>query len=117
MAKTDKPEQQAADIQFDANAQVKLDAAHDLVQHPDKFAEIFVKAAETQTKIKEYVRKEIKDSLESDSGTRNAMKGLIKEQFKEDWKAFVMSSWGKVSLGVWTLVVAVISAWLGHLFK
>jgi hypothetical protein len=80
-----KAEQQSPDVQFDANAQVKLDAAHDLVQHPDKFAEIFVKPAETQTKIKEYVRKEIKESLESDIGTRTAMKGLIAEQFKEDW--------------------------------
>jgi Ni,Fe-hydrogenase III large subunit len=104
------------DTKFDADAQVKLESAHDLVQRPDKFAEVFVKAAETQTSIKLLIRKEIKDSLALDPDSRSSLKDLIAEQFREDWRAFVKSAWGKIGLLVWTVIVALVTGWAVHTF-
>ena len=107
----------AADVQFNADAQLKLDTAHDILQHPDKFAEIFLKAATSQTAIKNHIQKEIQDSLSTDQISKAALKTLIKEQLKEDWKGFMRSTGGKIAFGVWSIALVVLGAWLGHIWK
>jgi hypothetical protein len=119
------------DAKFDADAQVKLESAHDLVQRPDKFAEVFVKAAETQTSIKQLIRKEIRESLALDPESRTSLRGLIAEQFKEaeisnrvrhsfpgrvNWRALIKSAWGKIGILVWTVIVALVTGWAVHTF-
>jgi len=104
------------DIPFDTNAQLKLETAHDVIQHPDKFAEIFVKAATSQTSIKEYIKKEIKDSLTLDPELRGVLKGLVKEQLKEDWKGFVRSTGGKIAFAIWSVGLIIFTAWISSKF-
>ena len=109
-----KPE---TDAKFNVDAQVKLETAHDVIQHPDKFAEVFVNAAKSQISIKEYIQKEIVNTLQLHPESRESLKGLIKEQFNEDWKSFAMSVGGKILLGVWSLLLLGIGAWLGSIWK
>ena len=101
------------DVVFNADAQIKLETAHDIVQHPDKFAEVFVKAAKTQSIIKEYIRKELQESLVGDIPTKDAMKAIMAEQFRADWKSYAFSIGGTVAFAVWTLL----TIWLGHIWK
>ena len=42
---------EGTDVHFDADAQLKLDTAHGAIERPDKFAEVFCKAAATQVSI------------------------------------------------------------------
>ncbi len=105
------------EAQFDTDKQLKLDNVHDVIQHPDKFAQVFVSAANTQVKIKQLIRKEIKESLTLDPDLIKHVKGLIKDQFKEDWRAFLKSTGGKIAFGIWTIGLLILGAWLGHVWK
>ena len=95
---------------FNADAQIKLQTAHDAIQHPDKFAEIFCNAAQSQVSIKQYIRQELQESLTSDVKTKDAMRVIIKQHFDEDWRTWLKSAWGKFAILIWTLIVA----WLTH---
>jgi hypothetical protein len=108
MAKKD-----AEDAQFDASAPLKLQKVHDAIDRPDKFAEIFVKAAQNQVSVKDLFRTMIRETLNTDVQARDALKGIIKQVNKEDWRSFVRSAWGKVSLVIWTVVTLAI----GYLFR
>jgi hypothetical protein len=94
---------------FDASSKLKLDTAHEILQRPDKFAKLFCDAANKQVDIQNTIKKFIKDSLESDIQTRNALKGMIRHENKESWKAFMMSTGGKIGLGIWTIVTILLT--------
>lgn len=105
-----------ADVQFNADAQLKLETAHDILQHPDKFAEIFIKAATTQSVIKDHIKTEIIESLSHDPKSKLALKNLMREEFKGDWRAFMHSTGGKIAFGVWSIALVVLGAWLAHIW-
>lgn len=86
----------------------KVDAVHDAIVHPDKFADVFCAALETQRKMTEILKRELTAMLKTDADARESLKAIIKECEKEDWKVFVKSAFGKVSLGVWTVAVLVV---------
>jgi hypothetical protein len=104
-------------VLFDADHQLKLNLAHDILQHPDKFAEVFVKAAQTQVSVKQLIRTEIRECLASDVDSIKYLKSLIADHIKEDWKAFLRTWIGKIALLMWTVLVALIGVLVGRLFK
>lgn len=97
---------------FDADAQLKLQTAHEAVERPDKFAELFCKAAKTQTAIKDILWDELRKLLASDQAARESLKGIIREVEKEDWKFLGK----KFFIGIWTLVVIVLTSIANALF-
>lgn len=117
MTKPGTGAEEPSDVKFDANAQFKVELAHDVVQHPEKFAAIFCKAAESQVSIKELIKKEIRSALENDADSIKFLKAIITKHFKDDWRAFVRTTAGQILLMIWTLLVAFISAWLGRVFR
>lgn len=116
MSKDSKTTTEEIDVKFNADAQLKLDVAHDILQRPDKFAEIFLKAATSQSSIKEHIRKEIEESLTLDPKSRTALKVLMKEHFKDDWKAFMFSTGGKIAFGIWSIALIFLTAWVSHVW-
>lgn len=105
----------ANDVPFNADSQLKLELVHGAIQRPDKFAELFVNAAQTQNSIKEHIRKEIRDSLTLDPDSRTALKGIMKECFKEDWKTWIRSKGTLVGFAIWSIFLAALSAWFGKI--
>ncbi len=104
------------DAKFNADAQIKLETAHDILQHPDKFAEIFVKAAKTQTSVKELIKTSIQDCLTSDPDSRKVLKDLIEKHFNDNWVNSLKTWTGKIALGVWTIIIILITIWLEKKF-
>jgi hypothetical protein len=102
---------------FDFASKLKLDKTHDLLDRPEKFAKFFVDVSIAQTAIQNRINEMIRKALKDDNDSKKALIELIKSAQKEDWRAFVKSAWGKVALGIWTLIVALFSAWMGHIWK
>lgn len=94
----------------------KLDETHNKIFHPDQFAEIFVNAAKSQTSVKEHIRSELLESLTLDAQSRRALKEIIKECFKDDWRAFLVSTGGKVTFAIWSVLTIALGAWLNSKF-
>ncbi|MFZ1978183.1 MAG: hypothetical protein WAV76_09525 [Bacteroidota bacterium] len=109
--------EETSELQFNADAQLKIELAHDVVQHSEKFAEIFCKAAATQVSVKQLIRKEIRDTLSTDAESINFLKGIIEKHFKDNWRAFARTAGGRILFAIWTLLVAIVSAWLAHYFR
>ena len=97
MAQKDKDE-------FDPNKEIARISA--TLAQPEKFAEIFCKAAESQKSIDETLQTIIKKLIQNDSPTRNSIKSLIKEYEKEEWWAMIRKGF---SIG-WTLFAGIIGA-------
>jgi hypothetical protein len=100
---------------YDASAESKLNKAHDTIEHPDKFAEIFIKAAKSQTVISEYLESEVQTNLSSDQ-IKKTIKNLVEEHFKESWKSFLRSNGAKIGFAIWTIAILVLGAWLKKFF-
>lgn len=101
---------------FNAESKIKLEKAHKIADRPDEFAKLFCKVAKEQTIVQDMINDMIRKALNTDVSSRGALQGLIQVAYKEDWKAFVKSAWGKIALVVWTLITALISAWIGSHF-
>ena len=52
----------------------------------------------------------IRECLESDVDARKQFKNMIREVESENWKAFLKTTWGRIALGLWTLVVIAVTA-------
>jgi hypothetical protein len=98
---------------FDLEEKSKLEKAHGTIQHPDQFAEVFCNAAETQNKVKEVIKKEVKVVVSSDSEMKTFFKNIIKEVEKEE-----MWIWGKkIGFAVWTILILVAGALISKYIK
>jgi hypothetical protein len=98
---------------FNASEKEKLDKAHDILQHPDLFAEVFCKVAETQSKVKEIIMAEIRKATENDNDTKKFLKEIIKQVEKEE-----MWIWGKkIGFAVWTVLILIVGALITKYIK
>jgi hypothetical protein len=97
-------------------AQLKLDRAHDIIDRPEKFAAHFRTVARTQTDIKRVIVEIIRECLESDIDAKKQLKNLIREVEQENWKSFLKSTWGKVGVGIWTVITLALGAFFTHFF-
>jgi hypothetical protein len=83
-------------------------------EQPDRFAQIFCKAAEKQKSIDEVLQKNIKHLLQHDKETIDCIKNLQRQVDKEDWRYFLK----KMGIGGWTIIVVILTAlidrWLKH---
>lgn len=66
------------DTVFNKDSKLKLDKVHQAIDRPDVFANIFAKAAESQTKIKDMLRNLMREVLNDDT-TKNKMRTMIHE--------------------------------------
>lgn len=98
---------------FNAEALSKLNKAHDTIEHPDKFADVFCNAAETQSKVKDVIKKQIEVSTATDPAVRKSLKEIVKEVEKEE-----MWIWGKkIGFAAWTVLILVMGALLNKWIK
>ena len=92
----------------------KLEKAHGLADRPDKFADMFEQSAKSQTKIKDILKKEIREILSTDVDAKSSLKGIIRQVEREDlWiytKKFGFAIWTLVSIVIGALVQAFISS-------
>lgn len=102
---------------FSTDEFISLKTTQEKVERPDQFAELFCKAAETQTSVKDLLKKLLQDIIATDPKARESLNGLIKDVFEQDWKAFVRSAWGKFALIAWTIIAAGLGAWVSSLFN
>ena len=100
----------------DADAK-KLEESYAIVDRADRLAELFCKAAETQISVRQKILDVLKLAIETDAPSREQVKKILKEIHDEDWRMFVKSAWAKIGIVVWTLVTALISAYIGHIWK
>ena len=56
------------------------------LNHPDKFAEIFCKAAESQKSIDDVLRKTISNLIKNDRETRDSLKQQLDELDRQAWR-------------------------------
>ncbi len=81
----------------DFNPQKVFKKLSDILEQPEKFAQIFCDAASKQKSIDEILNKNIKYLLQTDYETRNSIKDLVHEVEKDNLKFW----WKKI--GMWTL--------------
>jgi len=94
------------ETKFKAEDQIQLKKVHETIDQPDKFAEVFCKAAESQVSIKEIFTKEILKSISTDVNCKNALKEIIRQVEKED----IMIFGKKIGLAVWSIIMLVVGA-------
>lgn len=88
-----------------------------IIDRPEKFAQMFCSVADTQIDIRQKLSSILLLSIQKDIASRDEIKKVLIEIYKEDWRRFVRSAWGKIGFVVWTLFTALFSAWLGTKFK
>lgn len=101
---------------FDAVSKVKLEKTHDVLDRPEKFAELFCDVAKNQVSVQTLIKDMIRDSLTTDSKARDGLLSLIKQAMNEDWRTWFRSAWGKAGLALWTVATLALGAWLNTLF-
>lgn len=89
---------------FDPKEQINDLAA--ILNQPDKFAEVFCKAAAGQKSIDNALKAIVIDLIQKDHSTREYIKTVIKEYEKEAWQLLIKRGLG----AAWTLIVVIISA-------
>jgi hypothetical protein len=89
---------------FDPNKQIAI--VYATLNQPDKFAEVFCKAAESQKSIDNALQIIIRNLIQKDRPTRDSIKALIKEYEKEEWWVMIRKGF---SIG-WTLFAGIIGA-------
>lgn len=91
----------------------KLLHTHEIVDRPEKFAEMFCTVAESQNAVRQKLIEILRTSIQHDVESRKEIKKVLKEIYDEDWKHFIRSIWGKVAAILWTIL----TLGLGYLFK
>lgn len=91
----------------------KLLHTHEIVDRPEKFAEMFVTVAQSQNAVREKLVEILRSSIQHDVESRREIKRVLKEIYDEDWRKFIRSAWGRLALVVWTVITLL----LGYLFK
>jgi hypothetical protein len=98
---------------FDIDEKHKLDKAHDTIEHPDQFANVLCNVVETQSKVKDAIKKEVKIAVCSDLEMKTFLKEVIKEVEKEE-----MWIWGKkIGFAVWTILILIAGALISKYIK
>jgi hypothetical protein len=75
---------------------VEFKATLDKIERPDKFAEFFCDAAESQVCIKEVLGKLIRENIKENKEVHEAGKKLFKEIIDEDKAYFLKIWWDKL---------------------
>lgn len=83
------------------------------LEQPDKFAEIFCKAASSQKSIDKVLTDNFKSLLQNDNDVRCQIKGLLREVDKEDWRSFIR----KIGTPAWAVILVVVGAILQALSR
>lgn len=95
----------------------RLAQAYKIADRPEEFAKLFCEVAKEQVSVRELLQKMVREMLETDAKSRQALMGLIRYSYKEDWRHFVRSAWSKVAIAAWTLIVVFVTAWLTSIFN
>lgn len=98
------------DDNFDAKAAVK--EVSDKIEQPQKFAEVFCAAADTQKSIDECVKKMLRSLIENDPALRESFRKLIRDVDKEDWRYLVK----KIGAAGWSIIMLILGAALKFIF-
>lgn len=93
----------------------KLLHTHEIVDRPEKFAEMFCEVAKTQSAVREKLIEILSSAIQYDVESRKAVKQVLKELHDEDWKHFIRSAWGKIGLALWTAISVAIGIWVKSL--
>jgi len=93
----------------------KLLHTHEIVDRPEKFAEMFTTVAESQNAVRQKLVEILRTSIQHDVESRKEIKKVLKEIYDEDWKHFIRSAWGKIGLAIWTAVSVAIGIWVKSL--
>lgn len=83
------------------------------LEQPDKFVEIFCKAATSQKSIDKVLTDNFKSLLQHDNDVRYQIKGLFREVDKEDWRSYVR----KIGAPAWAVILVAMGALLQSLFR
>ena len=73
------------------------------IEQPDKFAQLFCKAAASQKSIDNVLKKTFRNLLSKDHQTIERVKQLQREINKEDWRSFL----NKIGWTGWALIWAI----------
>lgn len=83
------------------------------LEQPDKFAEVFCKAAESQKIIDTILKKNIKEVVKTDKETYDFLKKIARDVDKEDWRSYL----SKIGAAGWAIALLVLGAVLQGLSK
>ncbi len=48
---------------------------------------------------------------------KKPIREMMSEELKKNWKAFMVSTGGKIGFAIWTLLTIAITAWLTNIWK
>lgn len=89
----------------------------DIIEQPEKFAQIFCEAAEKQKSIDRVLCRIFKDLLTKDHETKEILKNAIKEVEKEDWR-FVWKKFGlAISTGLAFIAGSAVTAFISKVIR
>jgi ferritin len=84
-----------------------------ILYQPDKFSELFCKAAGSQKNIDEILRTIIRDLIQKDHTTIEFIKDLIKECERKDLMIMIKKGFSLIG----TVIIAIVSGLIGHWLK
>lgn len=97
-------------IKFDIQ---KFETFYKILEHPDKFADLFCYVAKTQTKVKDVIIQNIRDIFVNDLHIKKEINNLIKNFEKEEFIVFGR----KIGFGIWTLFIIVVTILIEYILK
>ncbi len=97
----------------DFNPGKAIEDLKETIYQPDKFAQLFCNAAETQKDIDKVLKKIIKELLTKDIEAQGVIENLIKEYDKKDIRRIVKKWLGWVG----AIVLSIISGCIGYFIK
>ena len=97
----------------DFNPKQAYDALSANIEQPERFAQLFCKAAKKQKSIDEVLKNVIRDLLDNDQKTIDRVKRLQRDVDKEDWRNFIK----KVGLVGWSIIMVAIGAAITIILK
>lgn len=79
----------------------------------EKIADTLCQTDERASKFSEMLEKRFVKLLQADGKSKNQIRSIISEQLKQNWKAFAISTGGKIAFVLWTIF----TIWLGHFWR
>lgn len=95
----------------------RLKALEDKLGTNEKIADTLCVVDEKASKFAEMLERRINKLLQVDGVARKQVKHIVSEELKITWKAFFISTGGKLLFALWTLGVLAVGAWLENLWK
>ena len=112
-----KKEGVADDGAFNADSKLKLEKAHKAIDRPDQFAGLFVNAARTQKNVSDAIKDVVRELLTSDVKSGDALKQIVRDVENENWRGFLKTTWGRIGVAAWTLLVIIATAFINSKFR